>query len=132
MWLVAAVLANPPSAREGPSVPIRKGPPLRMEETLNLSDSESSPKPVDEMLATIIQNYQVSSRLQQQVLENIRRLADNAFAASEGSEVKLTAGESMILTVLSQQLDVIHSQMTQLEQVNLAILKHVLEQHQGN
>lgn len=103
-----------------------------MEETLNLSDSESSPKPVDEMLATIIQNYQVSSRLQQQVLENIRRLADNAFAASEGAEVKLSAGESMILTVLSQQLDVIHSQMTQLEQVNLAILKHVLEQHQGN
>ena len=95
--------------------------------TKTLSEIEATDKPIDELLATLIQNYQVSSKLQQEVLDNIRRIADNAYPETEDNGTKLTPGESMILWALSQQLDVIRSQMTQLEQINLAILKHVLQ-----
>jgi hypothetical protein len=92
-----------------------------------LSETEATEKPTDELLATLIQNYQVSSKLQQEVLENIRRIADGAYSEAEPNGTKLSPGESTILWALSQQLDVIHSQMTQLEQLNLAILKQVLQ-----
>jgi len=83
----------------------------------------------DETLANLINNYQVSSNLQQEVLANIRRITDGASSVTD-TETKLTAGEATILWALSQQLDVIRSQMTQLEQLNLAILKHLLQHEQ--
>ena len=83
----------------------------------------------DETLANLINNYQVSSNLQQEVLTNIPRIA---ASASTDAETKLTAGEATILWALSQQLDVIRSQMTQLEQLNLAILKHLLQHEQAH
>ncbi|MBX3170641.1 MAG: hypothetical protein KF760_24760 [Candidatus Eremiobacteraeota bacterium] len=85
----------------------------------------------DETLANLINNYQVSSNLQQEVLTNIRRIADSASNVTD-AETKLTAGEATILWALSQQLDVIRSQMTQLEQLNLAILKHLLQHEQAH
>lgn len=93
--------------------------------------SETAEKPIDEILATLISNYEVSSKLQQEVLENIRRIADSAYSEAEPNGTKLSPGEAMVLWTLSQQLDVIHAQMTQLEQLNLAILKQVLQQNQG-
>ncbi|MBT9587765.1 hypothetical protein IV102_30805 [bacterium] len=92
-----------------------------------MSETEATEKPIDELLATLIQNYQVSSKLQQDVLDNIRRIADSAYPEGEPNGTKLSPGESMILWALSQQLDVIRSQMTQLEQINLTILKQVLQ-----
>ena len=92
-----------------------------------MSDTPTPEKPIDELLATLIQNYQVSSHLQQEVLDNIRKIADSAYPDTERNGTKLTPGESMILWALSQQLDVIRSQMTQLEQINLTILKQVLQ-----
>ncbi|MFN8611575.1 MAG: hypothetical protein U0931_28785 [Vulcanimicrobiota bacterium] len=86
-------------------------------------------KEQDETLLNLINNYQVSSNLQQEVLANIRRIADSASSVTD-AETKLTAGEATILWALSQQLDVMHSQLTQLEQLNLAILKHLLQQDQ--
>jgi hypothetical protein len=86
-------------------------------------------KEQDETLINLINNYQVSSNLQQEVLANIRRIADSASSVTD-TETKLSAGEATILWALSQQLDVIHSQLTQLEQLNLAILKHLLQQGQ--
>jgi hypothetical protein len=85
----------------------------------------------DETLANLIANYQTSSNLQQEVLSNIRRIADSASNVTD-AETKLTAGEATILWALSQQLDVIRSQMTQLEQLNLAILKHLLQHEQAH
>lgn len=85
----------------------------------------------DETLANLINNYQTSSDLQQEVLTNIRRIADSASNVTD-AETKLTAGEATILWALSQQLDVIRSQMTQLEQLNLAILKHLLQHEQAH
>ncbi|MBN9417054.1 MAG: hypothetical protein J0I12_16535 [Candidatus Eremiobacteraeota bacterium] len=85
----------------------------------------------DDTLANLINNYQVSSNLQQEVLSNIRRIADSASNVTD-AETKLTAGEATILWALSQQLDVIRSQMTQLEQLNLAILKHLLQHEQAH
>ena len=80
----------------------------------------------DDQLLALIQNYEVSSRLQAQVLQDIRQMADQALPkAAEPSD--MTPGESLIFWALSQQLDVIHAQMTQLEQLNLAILKQVLQ-----
>lgn len=86
-------------------------------------------KEQDETLLNLINNYQVSSNLQQEVLANIRRIADSASSVTD-AETKLSAGEATILWALSQQLDVIHSQLTQLEQLNLAILKHLLQHEQ--
>lgn len=85
----------------------------------------------DETLANLINNYQTSSNLQQEVLANIRRITDGASNVTD-TETKLTAGEATILWALSQQLDVIRSQMTQLEQLNLAILKHLLQHEQAH
>lgn len=87
-------------------------------------------KEQDETLLNLINNYQVSSNLQQEVLANIRRIADSASSVTD-TETKLTAGEATILWAISQQLDVMHSQLTQLEQLNLAILKHLLQQEQA-
>lgn len=80
----------------------------------------------DEALTALIQNYEVSSKLQHEVLQNIRQLADEALPKA-GEAGQLTPGESLIFWALSQQLDVVHAQLTQLEQVNLAILKRLLE-----
>ena len=85
----------------------------------------------DETLTSLINNYQTSSNLQQEVLANIRRIADSACAVTD-TETKLTSGEATILWALSQQLDVVRSQMTQLEQLNLAILKHLLQNEQAH
>lgn len=87
-------------------------------------------KEQDETLLNLINNYQVSSNLQQEVLANIRRIADSASSVTD-TETKLTAGEATILWAISQQLDVMHSQLTQLEQLNLAILKHLLQKEQA-
>lgn len=88
--------------------------------------SEETPVETDETLVTLIQSYEVSSKLQQQVLSNIRAMADSAL---NNGETGLSNGESTVLWALSQQLDVLHSQMTLLEQLNLTILKKVLELH---
>lgn len=84
-------------------------------------------QPLDEMLTSLIENYKHSSRLQEQVLQNIRSMADQAFPASEAGVASLTPGESMIFWALSQQLDVLRSQVSQLEQLSLTTLKHVLQ-----
>ena len=86
--------------------------------------SEDTPVSADESLINLIQSYEVSSKLQQQVLQNIRAVADSAL---NNGETGLSSGESTVLWALSQQLDVLHSQMTLLEQLNLTILKKVLE-----
>lgn len=81
----------------------------------------------DEMLATMIANYEISSKLQHDVLDHIRAMADAALPAAQDGMTKLTAGEATILLALSQQLDVLHSKMTQLEQLNLTVLRKLLE-----
>ncbi len=83
--------------------------------------------PGDEMLAAVIESYRESSRLQQAVLDNVRALADQAFPKTEEGVAALSQGESVVFWALSQQLEVMRSQLNQLEQLNLTILKYVME-----
>lgn len=89
--------------------------------------SDTPIQPIDEMLSSLIENYKNSSRLQQEVLENIRTMADQAFPAAESGVASMTPGESMMFWALSQQLDVLRSQVSQLEQLSLTTLKHILQ-----
>lgn len=91
-----------------------------------MSEAELGEMTSDEELIALVSNYEVSSRLQHEVLDNIRKMADAAMPKAAQSD-QLTEGESLLFWALSQQLDVIHAQLTQLEQVNLAILKRLLQ-----
>lgn len=92
-----------------------------------MTESSAPLQPIDEMLTSLIENYKTSSRLQHEVLENIRRMADQAFPAAEAGVAAMSPGESMMFWALSQQLDVLRSQVNQLEQLSLTILKQVLQ-----
>ena len=93
-----------------------------------MSDAWKPTQSLEEILTSLVDNYQTSSRLQQQVLDNIRTMADAAFPSPSAEVSNMTAGESTLFWADSQQLDVLRSQLNQVEQLNLAILRHLLEQ----
>ena len=92
-----------------------------------MSTQEQAEGPGDELLAAVIASYRESSRLQQAVLDNVRNMADQAFPKTEDGVQALTQGESLVFWALSQQLEVMRSQLNQLEQLNLTILKYLME-----